>query len=137
MALHKARARLHPDLLWRLCDVMAYNPTFVLLEAGGSWLPDPLAWDSTNDWAVEELEEIAPELKRASSEPVRAPRRGTFQAGPFVHIAFDGGASKGGDGTAGFVIVNKHGREVIRRGMTLGPGLTNNEAESAACLAAL
>jgi ribonuclease HI len=80
---------------------------------------------------------VAPELRRAASEPVRAPRRGTFLEGSFVHVAFDGGASKGGEGTAGFVIINKHGQEVVRRGMVLGPGLTNNEAESAACLAAL
>ena len=52
-------------------------------------------------------------------------------------MAFDGGASKEGEATAGFIIVNSRGKEVVRRGVVLGPGLTNNEAESAACLAAL
>ena len=72
-----------------------------------------------------------------ASEPVRPPKRGSFSEGAYVHVAFDSGASKEGNATAGFIIVNCKGQEVVRRGMVLGPGLTNNEAESAACLAAL
>jgi hypothetical protein len=108
------------------------------MEAGGSWLPDHMAWDSSNTWDVDDDEEdMSPELKRAATEPARLPRRGAFLPGQFVHVAFDGGASKVGIGTAGFVIVDQRGKEVIRRGLALGPGLTNNEAESTACLEAL
>lgn len=135
--MHKAKARLHPDLVWRLCDIQSYNPVFVELEPGRTWLPADLGWDPSNSWDMEEEEEMAPELRRAVAEPARAPRRGAFQDGPFVHVAFDGGASKDGAASAGFIIVDARGQEVLRRGLVLGRGLTNNEAESTACLEGL
>lgn len=52
-------------------------------------------------------------------------------------MAFDGGAAKEGDATAGFIIADSSGKELVRCGLLLGPGLTNNEAESTACLEAL
>lgn len=54
-----------------------------------------------------------------------------------MHVAFDGGASKSGTATAGFLIVNTLKKDAVRKGLVLGPGLTNNEAESTACLEAL
>ena len=54
-----------------------------------------------------------------------------------MHVAFDGGASKAGVGTAGYVIADAAGDEVVRKGVALGQGLTNNEAESTAALLAL
>ena len=80
---------------------------------------------------------MPPELKRAVQEPAKLPRRGAFLPGPFIHVAFDGGASKEGMATIGFIIADVSGREVVRKGMVLGAGLTNNEAESGACLEAL
>ena len=59
------------------------------------------------------------------------PRGTRLHRGPAVHVLFDGG-SQGGRGTAGYVIINNQGEEVIRTGLMLGEGLTNNEAESSA-----
>ena len=53
-----------------------------------------------------------------------------------MHVAFDGGA-KDGVGSAGFVLVDAAGREVVRRGLYMGPGTTNNEAEAEGVSAAL
>ena len=49
-----------------------------------------------------------------------------------MHVAFDGGTSKASMGTAGYVIVDARGQELVRKGLALGAGKTNNEAESAA-----
>ena len=54
-----------------------------------------------------------------------------------MHVAFDGGSTREGIATAGFVIADLQGKEVVRTGILLGPGLTNIEAESTACLEAL
>ena len=54
-----------------------------------------------------------------------------------VHIQFDGGSSRSSFATAGFVLVDAVGKELIRRGIVLGPGQTNNDAESAAVALAL
>ena len=54
-----------------------------------------------------------------------------------MHVAFDGGSSRDGTATAGFIIADSQGCEVVRRGLVLDRGLTNNEAESTACLEAL
>ena len=54
-----------------------------------------------------------------------------------MHIQFDGG-SKGtgecnpGAGAAGFVIADVKGTEIMRCGIHLGNGLTNNECEAEA-----
>lgn len=53
-----------------------------------------------------------------------------------MHVGFDGGAQKG-VGSAGYVIADVDGREVVRVGLALGAGTTNNEAESTAVKAAL
>ena len=84
-----------------------------------------------------EDEEEAEELWQALAAPSRLPKRSLFLEGPFVHVAFDGGAPRGGIASTGFIIVNSLGQEVLRRGAPLGLGRTNNEAESSACLAAL
>jgi ribonuclease HI len=42
-----------------------------------------------------------------------------------------------GVGNAGYVIADAAGQEVCRKGIALGNGVTNNEAESQACLLAL
>ena len=136
-ALYRAKAKLHPDLLWRLCDIQSYNPVLVELEAGCSWLPEESGWEGSNSWDLEEVEDMAPELQRAVAHPAHAPRRGAFVEGAFVHVAFDGGSSRDGTATAGYVIVDSRGEEVVRRGEVLDKGLTNNEAESSACLLAL
>ena len=60
-----------------------------------------------------------------------------FAKGDFVHVAFDGGSTRGGIATAGFVIADLQGKEVVCIGILSGPGLTSNEAESTACLEAL
>ena len=64
------------------------------------------------------------------------PRWGRFCRGRFIHIAFDGGAECG-VGCAGYIIADASGRELVRRGVFLGDGVTNNEAESTALLLAL
>jgi len=52
-----------------------------------------------------------------------------------VHIQFDGG-SKGtgednpGDCGTGFVIADVEGNEILRQGMYMGNGFTNNECEA-------
>jgi ribonuclease HI len=110
IALQKAKMKLHPDLLWRMCDILSYNPTFLPVATGGTWLPESMAWDSSNSWDMEEDDqEMSAEFRRAAVEPARQPRRGAFLPGQYVHVAFDGGASKAGIGTAGFVIVDQHG----------------------------
>ena len=53
-----------------------------------------------------------------------------------MHVAFDGG-SKAGVGSAGYVIADVYGGEVVRKGLYLGPGVTNNEAESTGVYQAL
>ena len=60
-----------------------------------------------------------------------------FAKGDFVHVAFDGGSMHRGIATAGFVIADMQWKEVVCIGIPLGLGLTNNEAESTACLEAL
>ena len=62
LALYRAKAKLHPDLLWQLCDIQSYNPELVELHTGCSWLPEELGWDGTNNWDEEEVEEMALEL---------------------------------------------------------------------------
>ena len=61
---------------------------------------------------------------------------GRFHHGQFIHIAFDVGA-RCGIGCAGYIVVDASGRELVRRGVFLGDGVTNNEAESTALLLAL
>ena len=53
-----------------------------------------------------------------------------------MHVQFDGGSTDG-VGTGGFVIVDPHGKEIVRAGCWFGRGLTNNEAEALACREAL
>jgi hypothetical protein len=86
---------------------------------------------------VEDDEGLDAQLLRQLETPARLPKWGVFKKGRFVHAAFDGGASKEGIGTAGYVIADATGQEVVRRGVALGPALTNNEAESTAALLAL
>ena len=62
------------------------------------------------------------------TKPAYLPKRARFIPGPAVHLLFDGGAQRG-KGTAGFVILNNLGDEVMRVGMNMGEGYTNNEAE--------
>ena len=54
-----------------------------------------------------------------------------------MHVAFDGGSTRGGLATAGLVIADTKGKDLVRKGVSLGTGKTNNEAESTACLKAL
>ena len=37
----------------------------------------------------------------------------------------------------GYVIIGNHGKEIVRVGLKMGPGVTNNEAESWALLSAM
>lgn len=78
-----------------------------------------------------------PDFLQEVSAPARVPRRGTFSRGPYVHVQFDGGAARNGIATAGYVIADSRGQEVVRRGVPLGRGLTNNDAESTAVRMAL
>jgi ribonuclease HI len=80
---------------------------------------------------------VDPDFLREVNTPARVPRRGVFSRGPYVHIQFDGGAAREGIATAGYVIVDTRGQEVVRRGVPLGRGLTNNDAESTAVRMAL
>ena len=101
------------------------------------FLPEGLGWDPENEWQLEEAEDLGADVARGVGDPAKLPRRGMFAKGPFVHVAFDGGSTRGGIATAGFVIADTQGKEVVRVGLPLGPGITNNEAESTACLEAL
>jgi ribonuclease HI len=52
-------------------------------------------------------------------------------SGKYVHVAFDGGSSKS-VGTAGYVIAVFDGlrtKEIVRKGIFLGPKHTVNDAE--------
>lgn len=62
VALYRAKVKLHPDLLWRMCDIQSYNPVLVELQTGCSWLPEEIGWDGNNSWEQEEVEDMAPEL---------------------------------------------------------------------------
>ena len=135
--LWRYRAKLPAELLWRATIIESYNPTVVQLDPGETHLPPGLTWDPANVWEDVEGEEDLEELRQALSTPARLPRRALFEEGPFVHVAFDGGAPRGGIASTGFVIADCNGKEVLRRGRPLGLGRTNNEAESAACLDAL
>ena len=96
-----------------------------------------MSWGAANTFVEEEDADELAELREVLATPAKLPRRATFVSGPFVHVSFDGGAPKGGVPSAGFVIADTAGGEVIRRGRPLCVGSTNNEAESAACLDAL
>ncbi len=64
-----------------------------------------------------------------------------FIKGKYTYIAFDGGSravnSKAGHGAAGYVIADAGGNELIRVGLYLGKGKTNNESEAQALCSAL
>ena len=52
-----------------------------------------------------------------------------------MHIQFDGGSRGTGEGNpgecgAGFVIADVNGTEIVRQGIYMGNGHTNNECES-------
>jgi len=86
-------------------DVLAYNPTIVPWTQKDS----DVEWDPDNDWGLEEEEEdMDPELMERLSKAARVPRWGVFHKGPFVHVAFDGGA-RAGVGSAGYVIADVDG----------------------------
>lgn len=78
MALFRAKSKLHPELLWRLCDIQSYGPTLVPIPGRGTWMPDSLGWDPENSWAAEEVEQLPAAVEHAATVPARAPRRGTF-----------------------------------------------------------
>jgi ribonuclease HI len=136
-ALYKARSKLHPDMLWRMTDIQSFGPELIEGCDGGSFLPMTMGWDGENQWSLMEEEDTPEVVRHQASTPAHVPRRGAFEAGPFIHVAFDGGSVRGDQATAGYIIVDSAGREVVRRGLVLGVGLTNNEAESSACLEAL
>ena len=99
-----ARRKLHlgPGLLWRLMDILAYNPTLIPWSGGAT----EIDWDPENDWTLEETDDpVDPELLARLNRAVRVPKWGQFGRGPFVHVAFDGG-SREGVGSAGFVIAD-------------------------------
>lgn len=104
-----------------------------LLDLG----PSAPQWDPENDWALADEEEVDPDLAARLAAPSRVPRWGRFRGGKFVHVAFDGGASRDGIATAGYIIADAGGRELVRKGIALGSGLTCNDAESTAVKLAL
>lgn len=137
-ALLKARNHLGPELTWRVADALSWGLQPELQLAGTTHLPPGWAWDPENTWELDEDDTpLDPEFLREVSAPARVPRRGVFARGPYVHIQFDGGAAREGIATAGFLIVDTRGQEVVRRGVPLGRGLTNNDAESTAVRLAL
>ena len=64
------------------------------------------------------------------------PRGACFWEGSAIHVLFDGGSQKG-LGTAGFIIIDTSGKEVVRVGVQLRQGCTNNEPEATVLLLAL
>ena len=88
-------------------------------------------WDLSSD------NEVDSSFLKKVMTPARVPRRGQFASGTYVHIQFDGGSSRSSFATAGYVLVDATGKELVRRGIVLGPGQTNNDAESAAVALAL
>lgn len=133
-AIFRKKLHLAPRLVWRVCDVLSYGVVLVPVPHAES---SKVGWDPTNDWAVDEEEQhIDTALLERLETPARVPRWGQFSSGPYVHVAFDGGAREG-VGTAGYVIADAKGREVVRAGLHLGSGVTNNEAEGRAVEAAM
>jgi ribonuclease HI len=137
-ALLKAKNHLGPELTWRIADILSWGLVPELQPAGESRMPSGWSWDPQNDWGLDEDDQpVDPGFAREVSAPAWVPRRGRFDSGPYVHVQFDGGAAKGGIATAGYLIVDSTGAEVVRRGVPLGRGLTNNDAESSAVRMAL
>lgn len=101
-----------------LVDLHLYRPK--LVEAGVKLAPSQLHLDGAVEWQPdEELREAAEVVQKALATPAQLPPRARFKPGPAVHVQFDGG-SAGGVGTAGFVIVDGQGHEVVRAGKWLG-----------------
>lgn len=76
--LFKAHARVHPDLLWRICDIQSYAPEMIDHPLKKTFLPEGLGWDPENEWELEEAEEIGADVARGVSDPAKLPRRGMF-----------------------------------------------------------
>jgi len=129
----RSKLRLGPELVWRVCDIMSYGVRVLGVVEKHS----DVLWSLENRWSAAETEEVDAQLLRRLATPARVPKWGIFRRGRFVHVAFDSSASKTKVGTAGYVIANANGEEVVRKGVALGAGLTNNEAESTAALLAL
>jgi hypothetical protein len=132
-ALVKAGNRLHPTLQWRVVDILAYNPQF----RSPATYPN-LSWCGCNEWADESAASSSDSDvdEEQATRPVMLAPKARFAAGPFVHLAFDGG-SRNAEGTAGFVIATSDGTEIRRSGVYLGPGYTVNDAEVVALQRAL
>lgn len=132
-ALIKAVNRLHPALQWRVVDILMYHPH---LRAPADY--DNLTWCGCNEWADESAPSDSDDsdLGKQATRPVVLAPKAHFAAGPYVHVAFDGGSRKS-EGTAGFVIALSDGTEIRRSGVYLGPGYTVNDAEVVALQRAL
>ena len=70
-ALLKVASALHPRIVWRACDVLAYDPRIVC-----STNPPITKWDIGNKWEDAEMEEdLLEEVKDSLKEPSKLPYR--------------------------------------------------------------
>ena len=60
--LFKAHTRVHPDLLWRICNIQSYSPELVDHPLKRTFLPEGLCWDPENKWKLEEAEDLGADM---------------------------------------------------------------------------
>ena len=73
MEVVRRKLHLGPGLLWRVMDVLAYNPKLVPWASKDS----TMAWDPDNDWELDEEDEpLDPDLAQRLNQAVRQPKWG-------------------------------------------------------------
>ena len=88
-ALLKISHRAHPELQALLIDLLQYRPTFVV--GGERRTPKELGLDDPPHLPTEDVEAMTT-AERALQTPIHIPPKARFQAGPAVHVQFDGGS---------------------------------------------